>query len=78
MRWRYLHVNTLFIRQIDAIERNTVFYHDQYGQGRCGKQAFLKVCPTAASLADIAQAGHPSPPAASAISGAEFSTVPES
>ena len=28
---RYLHVNRLFIRQIDGIEGDTVIYHDQYG-----------------------------------------------
>jgi hypothetical protein len=28
---RYLHVNGLFIRQIDNIEGDTVIYHDQYG-----------------------------------------------
>lgn len=53
---RYLHVNGLFIRHIDAIEGGTVIYHDQYGHGRCGKRAFLKVCPAVASDGDAAQA----------------------
>src|SRR5690348_12467204 len=53
---RYLHVNRLFIRQIDAIEGDTVIYHDQYGHGQCGKSAFLKVCPSVASKEDVAQA----------------------
>ena len=43
---RYLHVNGLFIRQIDSIEGDTVIYHDQYGHGRCGKRVFLKQCPS--------------------------------
>ena len=43
---RYLHVNGLFIRQIDSIEGDTVIYHDQYAQGRCGKRVFLKQCPS--------------------------------
>jgi hypothetical protein len=49
---RYLHVNRLFIRQIDAIEGDTVTYRDQYGHGCCGKSAFLKVCPSVASKED--------------------------
>src|SRR5258708_2844545 len=53
---RYLHVNRLFIRQIDAIEGDTVIYHDQYGHGSCGKSAFLKACPSVASKEDAAQA----------------------
>ena len=53
---RYLHVNRLFIRQIDAIEGDTVIYHDQYGYGRCGKRAFLKTCPSVASKEEAAQA----------------------
>ena len=48
---RYLHANGLFIRQIDAIEEDAVLYHDQYGQGRCGKAAFLNVCRSLASAA---------------------------
>jgi hypothetical protein len=46
---RYLHVNGLFIRQIDSIEGGSVIYHDQYGPGRCSKTAFLKVCPSVPS-----------------------------
>ena len=53
---RYLHINRLFIRQIDAIEGDTVIYHDQYGSGRCGRRAFLKTCPTVASAEEAAQA----------------------
>jgi hypothetical protein len=49
---RYLHVNGLFIRQIDSIEGDTVIYHDQYGGGSCSKRAFLKVCPSLASKED--------------------------
>jgi hypothetical protein len=52
---QYLHVNRLFIRQIDAIDGDTVTYHDQYGLGRCSKRAFLKVCPSRASAVDVAQ-----------------------
>ena len=52
----YLHVNRLFIRQIDAIEYDTVIYHDQYGHGRYGKRAFLKTCPSVASKEEAAQA----------------------
>jgi hypothetical protein len=46
---RYLHVNGLFIRQIDSIEGDTVIYHDQYGHGRCGKSVFLRQCPSVPS-----------------------------
>lgn len=53
---RYLHVNRLFIRTIDAIEGDTVIYHDQYAQGRCGKSAFLKTCATIATEEGTAQA----------------------
>jgi hypothetical protein len=53
---RYMHANGLFIRQIDAIEGDTVVYHDQYGTGRCGKRAFLKTCPMTASNEVAAQA----------------------
>ena len=52
---QYLHVNCLFIRQIDAIEGDTVIYRDQYGLGRCGKRAFLKACPSRASAEDVVQ-----------------------
>jgi hypothetical protein len=52
---RYLHANGLFIRQIDAKEGDTVIYHDQYGPGRCSRQAFLRRCPTVASREDEAR-----------------------
>jgi len=52
---QYLHVNRLFIRQIDAIDSDTVTYHDQHGHGRCGRRAFLKGCPSRASAEDAAQ-----------------------
>ncbi len=50
---RYLHANRLFIRQIDAIEGDTVVWHDQYGPGRCGRRAFLKACPVVATEEDV-------------------------
>ena len=53
---RYLHVNGLFIRQIDAIDGDAVIYHDQYGHGRCGRRVFLKQCPSIASKEDEARA----------------------
>jgi hypothetical protein len=53
---RYLHVNRLFIRQIEAIEGDTVSYHDQYGQGSCSTRAFLKACPTIVSSEESAKA----------------------
>ncbi len=49
---RYLHVNGLFIRQINAIEGDRVYYHDQYGKGQCSKQAFLNRCSSVASKED--------------------------
>lgn len=52
---QYLHANRLFIRQIDAMEGDTIIYHDQYANGRCGKRAFLKACPSRASAEDVAQ-----------------------
>ena len=36
---QYLHVNRLFIRQIDAIDGDTVIYHDQYGLMRWPNQS---------------------------------------
>lgn len=45
---RYLHYNGLFIRQIDRIERDTVFWHDDLSSGQCGKRVFLRQCPTVA------------------------------
>jgi hypothetical protein len=37
----YLHRNGHFVRHIEAIDGDTVHYHDQYSQGSCSKQAFL-------------------------------------
>jgi len=53
---RYLHVNRLFIRQIDAFEVDTVIYHDQYGPGRCSRRAFLKACPALVSPEEATRA----------------------
>ena len=50
---RYLHRNGLFVREIEAIESGTVFWHDELSSGQCGKQAFLRLCPS------IAPAGAP-------------------
>jgi hypothetical protein len=52
---RYLHVNGLFVRQIDGIDGDSVMYHDQYGQGQCGRRVFLKQCPVMASKNDEAR-----------------------
>src|SRR2546421_11751347 len=52
---KYPHVNRLFVRQIDAIEGDTVIYHDKYAHGRCSKRAFLKACSSRASAEDVAQ-----------------------
>ena len=53
---RYIHVNGIFIRQIDALEGDTVVYHDQYAHGQCGRSSFLKACPSMASTEQAAQA----------------------
>ena len=53
---RYLHLNGLFIRQINGIEGDVVIYHDQYGHGRCGSRVFLKQCPSIASKGDETRA----------------------
>lgn len=45
---RYLHHNGLFVREIDAIEGDTVFWHDDLSSGQCGKQVFLRQCPSIA------------------------------
>jgi hypothetical protein len=37
----YLHNNGLFVRHIEAIDGDTVHYHDQYSQGSCSKRTFL-------------------------------------
>jgi hypothetical protein len=53
----YLHRNRIFVRQIDAIEGQTVFYREQDGPNhQCSKAAFLKACPTIATPEDIASA----------------------
>ena len=52
----YLHANRLFIRHIDALEGDTVIYHDQYGPGTCSRRAFLGACPTVASPEEVARA----------------------
>jgi hypothetical protein len=45
-----------FYRQFDGIDGDTVIiYHDQYGNGRCGKRAFLKACPSRATAEEAAQ-----------------------
>lgn len=41
---RYLHVNGHFIREIDAIEGDTVLWRDQWSTGQCSKRAFLMRC----------------------------------
>ena len=43
---RYLHSNGLFTREIEAIEGDRVFWHDEYSVGECGKQVFLRLCPS--------------------------------
>lgn len=45
---RYLHRNGLFVREIEAIEGDTVFWHDDLSSGQCGKQVFLRQCPSIA------------------------------
>ena len=45
---RYLHLNGLFVRQIEDIEGDTVHWHDQFSSGSCGKQVFLRKCPSLA------------------------------
>jgi hypothetical protein len=52
---RYLHRNGLFIRQIEAIEGNTVHYHDQESSWSCSNSAFVRACPTLATPADEAR-----------------------
>lgn len=48
MGGRYLHRNGLFVREIEAIEDDTVFWHDDFSRGQCGKQVFLRLCPSIA------------------------------
>jgi hypothetical protein len=50
---RYLHRNGLFIREIDAIEGDTVFWHDEFSSGQCGRQVFLRLCPSIASASAL-------------------------
>jgi hypothetical protein len=53
---RYLHYNGLFVREIDAIEGQTVFWHDDINSGQCSKQVFVRQCPsTAPSSASVAK-----------------------
>jgi hypothetical protein len=52
---RYLHRNGLFIRQIEAIEGNTVHYHDQASSWSCSNSVFVRVCPTVATPEDEAR-----------------------
>jgi hypothetical protein len=52
---RYLHRNGLFIRQIEAIEGNTVHYHDQQSSWSCSNSVFVRVCPTVATPEDEAR-----------------------
>ena len=40
----YLHRNWLFIRTIEAIEGETVFWHDQHGPGNCTRKVFVRQC----------------------------------
>lgn len=47
---RYLHRNGLFVREIDNIEGNIVFWHDEISSGQCGKQIFLRQCPSIAPI----------------------------
>ncbi|MGH7991170.1 MAG: hypothetical protein ACREDS_13395 [Limisphaerales bacterium] len=47
---RYLHRNGLFVREIDAIEGDRVFWHDDLSSGQCGKQVFLRQCPSLAPV----------------------------
>ena len=52
---RYLHRNGLFIRQIEAIEGNTVHYHDRESSWSCSKSVFVRTCPTLATPEDEAR-----------------------
>ena len=53
---RYLHRNGLFIREIEAIEGNTVHYHDQASSWSCSNSVFVRTCPTLATPEDEARA----------------------
>ena len=52
---RYLHRNGLFIRQIEAIEGDTIHYHDQMSSWSCDKSVFVQACPTVATPEDEAR-----------------------
>ena len=52
---RYLHRNGLFIRQIEAIEGNTIHYHDQVSSWSCSNSVFVQACPTVATPEDEAR-----------------------
>ena len=52
---RYLHRNGLFIRQIEAIEGNTVHYHDQESSWSCSNSSFVRTCPRLATREDEAR-----------------------
>ena len=58
MGGRYLHRNGLFVREIEDIEGDTVFWHDEFSSGQCGKQIFLRLCPSIAP-ASLPVAGSP-------------------
>jgi hypothetical protein len=67
---RYLHRNGLFIREIDAIEGDTVIWHDDISSGQCGKQVFLRQCPSIASAS--ASVAKSRPAVQLQITGKEF------
>jgi hypothetical protein len=51
----YRHRGGLSVRTIDAIDGNTVYWHDHVGNGHCTKQTFLKLCISIATDQDIDQ-----------------------
>ena len=53
---RHLHRNGLFIRKIEAIEGNTVHYHDQVSSWSCSNSVFVRTCPTLATPEDEVRA----------------------
>jgi len=44
----YLHYNNRFVRTIDAIEGDSVYWHDYIGSGVCSRTNFIRRCPTPA------------------------------
>ena len=52
---RYLNRNGLFIRQIEAIEGKTIYYHDQVASWSCFNSSFVKACPMVATPEDEAR-----------------------